>query len=190
MTLAHGDAATKLTTACSAPPIGAGMRTGTRETVISVPGPARLCFHTDGVTEARVGEDLFGPQRLADALGGLGAGANAAALLDSVAARTDARPDDMAACMLRVEGGAGTPAVVHELLEVDGAAVASGRALRFLRECGVTPAEAVAVLDSARAEIDLHGSALLELRLGAGPRSSRWSATTSSIRPRSPRWAR
>ena len=64
--------AIELTTVCSAPPVGAGMRTGTRETVISVPGPARLCFHTDGVTEARIGEDLFGSERLAGALHALG----------------------------------------------------------------------------------------------------------------------
>ncbi len=42
-------------TACSAPPIGAGMRTGTRQTVVSMPGRAQVCFYTDGVTEARVG---------------------------------------------------------------------------------------------------------------------------------------
>src|SRR5207244_11362876 len=58
-------------TAGSAPPIGAGMRTGTRQTVVAVPGPAQLCFYTDGVTEARVGTDLFGDARLAAALASL-----------------------------------------------------------------------------------------------------------------------
>jgi hypothetical protein len=161
--------AIELTTACSAPPIGAGMRTGTRETVISVPGPARLCFHTDGVTEARVDEDLFGAGRLASALGDLGREASAPALLDSVAERTDSRPDDMAACLLRVEDGAGAPTVVHELLELDAGAVASGRAERFLRDCGMTAAAAAAAIDSARAELDRRDSALLELSLGDGP---------------------
>jgi len=161
--------AIELTTACSAPPIGAGMRTGTRETVISVPGPARLCFHTDGVTEARIEGDLFGAERLAGALGDLGREATARALLDSVAERIDARPDDMAACLLRVENGAGSPAIVHELLELDRAAVASGRAERFLRESGMTAVAAAGVIDSARAELDLRDSALLELSLGDGP---------------------
>ncbi len=161
--------AIELTTACSAPPIGAGMRTGTRETVISVPGPARLCFHTDGVTEARIEGDLFGAERLVGALGDLGREATARALLDSVAERTDARPDDMAACLLRVENGAGSPAIVHELLELDRAAVASGRAERFLRESGMTAVAAAGVIDSARAELDLRDSALLELSLGDGP---------------------
>jgi hypothetical protein len=162
-------AAIALTTACSAPPIGAGMRTGTRETVISVPGPARLCFHTDGVTEARVGEDLFGGERLAAALGDLGRQANAAALLDSVAERTDSRPDDMAACLLRVEDGEGAPAIARELLELDAGAVASGRAERFLRAAGMTEAAATTAIDSARAELDRRDNALLELSLGEGP---------------------
>jgi Stage II sporulation protein E (SpoIIE) len=162
-------AAIELTTACSAPPIGAGMRTGTRETVISVPGEARLCFHTDGVTEARVGEDLFGAGRLAAALDDLGRDASAPALLDSGAERTDSRTDDMAACLLRVEDGAGAPAIVHELLELDAAAVASGRAERFLRESGMTVAAAAGAIDLACAELDRRDSALLELSLGDGP---------------------
>ena len=158
-----------LTTACSAPPLGAGMRTGTRETVVSVPGPAWLCFHTDGVTEARVGQDLFGSWRLSVALGQLGRDASATALLDSVAERTSARPDDMAACLLRVQDGAGAPTVAHELLELDGAMIAGGRAERFLRESGMSAAAAASVLDSARAELDRRDHALLELSLGDGP---------------------
>ena len=62
-------------TVCSSPPIGAGMRTGTRQTVVSVPGRSQVCFHTDGVTEARVAGELFGAERLARALAELGAGA-------------------------------------------------------------------------------------------------------------------
>jgi hypothetical protein len=161
--------AIELTTVCSAPPIGAGMRTGTRETVVSIPGPARLCFHTDGVTEARIGEDLFGGERLAGALSDLGRQASARALLDSVAQRTDSRPDDMAACLLRVEDGAGAPAIVRELLELDGSSIASGRAERFLRETGMTPPAAAAAIASARDELDCRESTVLELSLGDGP---------------------
>ena len=155
-------------TACSAPPLGAGMRTGTRETVISVPGPARLCFHTDGVTEARVGEDLFGSERLTVALADLSRDATAPALLDSVVQRTDARPDDMAACLLSVEDGSGQPSIVRELVELDGAAIASGRAERLLNESGMSAAAAVAAIDSARPALDRSDSVLLELMLGDG----------------------
>jgi hypothetical protein len=170
---AEGDGATapvaiELTTACSAPPLGAGMRTGTRETIISVPGPARLCFHTDGVTEARIGEDLFGSERLTVALADLGREGSAAALLDSVAERTDARPDDMAACLLRVEDGAGAPSVLHELLELDAATIDNGRAERLLRESGMSAAAAAAAIAAARGELDRLGSVLLQLGLGDG----------------------
>ena len=159
----------RLTTACSAPPLGTGMHTGTRETVISVPGPARLCFHTDGVTEARVAGDLFGSERLTVALGELGREATAAALLDSVAERTDARPDDMAACVLRIEDGEGAAVLQREQLELDGAAIADGRAERFLRESGMSAEAAASTLDGARGELDRRDSVLLELSLGDGP---------------------
>ncbi len=162
-------AAIELTTACSAPPLGAGMRTGTRETVISVPGPARLCFHTDGVTEARVGEDLFGAERLTAALSDLGRSASAAELLDCVAERTDTRPDDMAACLLRVEDGNGSPAILHELLELDSQTLAGGRAERLLHECGMSDAAAARTIEAARAELVRRDSVLVELSLGDEP---------------------
>jgi serine phosphatase RsbU (regulator of sigma subunit) len=157
-------------TAGSAPPIGAGMRTGTRQTVIAVPGPAQLCFYTDGVTEARVGTDLFGDARLAAALAALGRGASAATLLDSVAEQTDARPDDMAACLLRVEGGAGAPAILVEEFELDRDTVASTRTERFLIACGVQPAELAEIMHEARAQAERFDTVLLELRFdGAAP---------------------
>jgi Stage II sporulation protein E (SpoIIE) len=165
---AEASSAIELTTACSAPPLGAGMRTGTRETIVSIPGPAQLCFHTDGVTEARVEEDLFGAQRLTVALGDLGRTASASALLDSVVERTDARPDDMAACLLRVEDGSGIPSIAHELLELDGETLASGRAERFLRESGMTAAAAATAIDAARVELGRRDSVLLELSFADG----------------------
>ena len=97
-------------TVSSSPPIGAGMRTGTRQTIVSVPGRSQICFYTDGVTEARIGAELFGSERLLDTIAAVGAEATASTILDSVAEQADARPDDMAACLLRVEGEAGAAA--------------------------------------------------------------------------------
>jgi serine phosphatase RsbU (regulator of sigma subunit) len=154
--------------ASSAPPIGAGIRTGTRQTVVSVPGPAQLCFHTDGVTEARVGTDLFGEERLAAALAALGHDASAASLLDSVAEQTDARPDDMAACLLRVEDGVGTPEILREELELDRDAAASPRTERFLLACGVRRAELPGVVRAVREHAERHGTVLLEMRFRGG----------------------
>ncbi len=155
-------------TSCSAPPIGAGTRTGTRETIVSVPGAARLCFHTDGVTEARIAGELFGSQRLAEELAQLGPQDDASALLDRVAERSDARPDDMAACVLRVQDGAGAPSIVFEQLELDREAAANPRVERFLLDCGVPPAQAARLVDSARARLERAGTVLLELRLDSG----------------------
>jgi Stage II sporulation protein E (SpoIIE) len=155
-------------TACSAPPIGAGMRTGTRQTVVSIPGPARLCFHTDGVTEARVAGELFGAERLIELLTELDADADASALLDRVAERSDARPDDMAACLLRVQDGAGAPSIVFEQLELDREGAANPRVKRFLLDCGVPQAEAELLMRDARARLEHTSSILLELQMRDG----------------------
>ncbi len=156
-------------TVCSSPPIGAGMQTGARQTVVSVPGRSQVCFHTDGVTEARVAGELFGAERLERALAELGPQATATALLDQVARETDARPDDMAACLLNVEGDDEAPAVLLEELELDRDEPASDRAEQFLLECGVERREVAELMRSARAAVGRTGTVLVGLRLGDGP---------------------
>jgi serine phosphatase RsbU (regulator of sigma subunit) len=155
-------------TASSSPPIGVGMRTGTRQTVVSVPGGAQVCFYTDGVTEARVGAELFGAERLSLALAELGPRASASSVLDSVVARADARPDDMAACLLRVEGGEEVPAVLVEELELDRDSAVSKRTERFLLACGVESDELAEVVRAARAAAGRDGTAVLELHRAEG----------------------
>jgi hypothetical protein len=153
-------------TEAAAPPIGAGMQTGTRQTVISVPGRCRVCFYTDGVTEARVGGELFGSERLKRALEDLDPHATAPALLDRVAEETDARPDDMAACLLRIEGGAAQPVVILEEIELDYDAATSDRTERFLLACGVPHGEIAGLMHSARAASERAGSVLIEVGYG------------------------
>ncbi len=151
-------------TSCSAPPVGAGMPTGTRQTVVSVAGPTRLCFHTDGVTEARIEGELFGAERLAVAVSGLQHDADdAGALLDRVTECTDARPDDMAACLLRVHDGHGAPAIVLEQLELSGELLAGGRVERFLLDCGVELGEAESIVQDARQRLQRVDRVMLEL---------------------------
>jgi hypothetical protein len=160
-------------TVCSSPPIGAGTRTGTRQTVVSVPGRSQICFHTDGVTEARVGGELFGAERLAGALAELGPRVTASGLLQRVAEETDSRPDDMAACLLSVEGGSVgvecAPTVLVEELELDRDEAASDRIEPFLLACGVPRGEIDELVRSARVVAEQSGTALLELRLADGP---------------------
>lgn len=156
-------------TVCSSPPIGAGMRTGTRQSVVSVPGRSQVCFYTDGVTEARVGGELFGAKRLERALDELGLGASASALLDRVAEETEARPDDMAACLLNVEGGAAAPTILAEEIELDHDEAASDRTEQFLLACGVQRREIAELMRSARAAAGRTGTVVVELRLTDGP---------------------
>jgi serine phosphatase RsbU (regulator of sigma subunit) len=153
-------------TACSAPPLGAGLRTGTRQTVVSIPGPARLCFHTDGVTEARVGEqreELFGAERLSRSLAELPAQADAAELLDSVATQSSARPDDMAACVLTVHDGEGAPMIASERLELERDSFDQARVQRFLELSGVDRARARASVERTAHELAGSRTATLEL---------------------------
>lgn len=156
-------------TACSAPPIGADRTTGTRQTVVSIPGAAVVCFYTDGVIEARVDEGLFGVERLAGSLGAISETATAGSLLDRVSAEAQRRPDDMAACLLRIEGGSERPAIMTEELELDHAELGRRRVRRFLTAAGLGELEIEQTLDSARRMAEAHGSALLNLRLGDGP---------------------
>jgi serine phosphatase RsbU (regulator of sigma subunit) len=150
--------------AASAPPIGAGMRTGTRQTVIGLPGGARVCLHTDGVTDARIGSELYGVDRLTRELANLGPQAGAPELLDRVAAHTDAQPDDMAACLLEVPGGERAPRVLREELQLDAEQARGARAGQFLLACGVPQERVAGILDAAREEALRTGGALLEVQ--------------------------
>jgi serine phosphatase RsbU (regulator of sigma subunit) len=153
-------------TACSSPPLGVGMATGVRQSVVDIPGSAQICFFTDGVTEARIGAELYGSQRLAEALAELGPQASADELLDSVSRSADRRPDDMAACVLHVEGSQQPPVAVREELELDREQASSDRAEEFLLACGVGARDAAEAMHAARAAVERSGSVVLELRRG------------------------
>jgi Stage II sporulation protein E (SpoIIE) len=156
-------------TISSAPPIGAGHPTGTRQTVVSLPGESVVCFYTDGVLDARVGGQLFGVRRLKLALAELGPDATACALLDRVAEQSDQRPDDMAACLLRVEGDRSAPSVRVEELELDRNEAERGRAERLLLALGRDAGEVERVISSARRAAARDGAVVLELHLGDHP---------------------
>jgi Stage II sporulation protein E (SpoIIE) len=155
-------------TAAASPPIGAGMRTGTRQTVLSIPGGARICFHTDGLTEARIDSQLFGVERLERTLAELGSDDGAATLLERVAQATDARPDDMAACLLHVEGASAPPVALIEELELDRDDAAAERTASFLRAAGVQRHELAEIVRSAGAAAGRAGTVVLELHLAEG----------------------
>jgi len=136
---------------------------------VSVPGEALACFYTDGVIEARIGRELYGAPRLKRTLAELGPEADAAGVLDRVAEQSDRRPDDMAACVLHVEGEPIAPRVEIEEIELDRRDIERGRAERFLLAGGAQPDQVAAVLDSIRTAVARHGGVVVELHLGEGP---------------------
>jgi hypothetical protein len=156
-------------TVCSSPPIAAGLRAGTRQTVVSMPGWSQVCMYTDGLTDARVGSELYGTERLNRALTELGRAATAEALLQRVTKDTTTRPDDMAACLLNVEGDATAPRIVAEELELNSEELADDRLERYLLACGVEQNEIAGLVRSARAVAGRVGTVVLELHLGDGP---------------------
>ncbi|MHB8242003.1 MAG: PP2C family protein-serine/threonine phosphatase [Solirubrobacteraceae bacterium] len=158
-----GAQAIEAITVSSSLPIGVGP-TGTRQSTVSVPGAAEICFFTDGVTEARIGSELYGVERLEDALAELGPQATASELLDSVAGAADRRPDDMAACLLHIEGGVQAPRAEAEELELGREEGSSPRTEQFLLACGVSAERTAQVMRSAREEAERSGSVLLEVR--------------------------
>jgi serine phosphatase RsbU (regulator of sigma subunit) len=182
--LVIGTASITPITACSAPPIGAGAQTGTRQSTVSIPGGSLICFYTDGVVEARVRGELFGAARLGELLAELGPDASAAALLDRVEGETETHPDDMAACLLRVEGDEQRPVMHVEELELDRREASRGRAERFLLAGGLDPFEIETVLASVRASVARHGRVLLALHLGEGsPRVSLHPQNVTTLEP-------
>jgi serine phosphatase RsbU (regulator of sigma subunit) len=156
-------------TACAAPPIGVGQPTGTRQTVVSLQGRSLACFYTDGVIESRIAGQLFGEARLRRTLSELDADATATALLDRVAEECDQRPDDMVACLLRVEGDQRAPRLQVEELVLDRREAARARAERFLHAGGLDAGEIGEVMRSVRSAVAVDGGVVLELRLSEGP---------------------
>ncbi len=151
--------------AAASPPIGLGLETGRRQSVVALAGAAQMCFFTDGVVEARTNGQLFGSSRLVDALVELGPSASADAVLSCVVAATDRRPDDMAACMLELAGSPAPPVARIEELEIDRVELDGGRAERFLIACGLDASAVASTLDAARAALEHAGGAVLRVRL-------------------------
>jgi hypothetical protein len=144
---------------------------------LRLPVGAAVLFFTDGIVEARASGELFGGERLTQTLDELGPDATAENVLASVVAATDRRPDDMAACLLHLDGapapdtngnasGAAHGAVVHsEELEIDRAALGGDRLARFLAACGLSAARAADVIGAAHVVVESAGEAVLRLRL-------------------------
>ncbi len=168
--LVAGPARPEAIVAASAPPVGLGLRTGLRQTVLPLPPGSVVCLYTDGLAEARTERGVLGRPRLGDILAEMGRDATAGRMLDRVAAEATAVSDDMATMVLVPTAGAtsGRPRV--EQLEVEAQEVDDGLADRFLAACGLRPLESRAVIADCRRVLQRHGSAVLVVTYGVrGP---------------------
>ncbi|HZE04397.1 MAG TPA: SpoIIE family protein phosphatase, partial [Solirubrobacteraceae bacterium] len=155
-------------TRSASPALGWGAPTGRRQTIVTFPQGARACFFTDGVTEARVGQELLGRERLTEIVRDTEPGLTASDLLEQVQRRANGIHDDMAACIIEATTGSALCDRRVEELEVDLPQIASGQADRFLAACGVEAGEMDAVIAEARETAAEHGAAVVRVELEAG----------------------
>jgi serine phosphatase RsbU (regulator of sigma subunit) len=177
----------------SAPPIGVGSRTGLRQTTLPVAGGTAVCLFTDGLMEARVGLGTIGRKRLDTIVRELGPDATAPELIERIEREADSIPDDVAVCMIRVQGETAAAGSVRvEELEVEPADLDRPRVRRFLSGCGISDAESDKVIASARARVAAEGAALIRVRLAddrsgvdvLGTSATQGNATVAPLSPR------
>jgi hypothetical protein len=163
----RGFSAREPVTICSSPPIGWCVPTGLRQSVISLPAGAEVCFFSDGLIEARCeAGELLGRERLSEILGALGPRPPAADLLERVQAVSQATPDDMAACVLTPETTASGACTQVEELEADAQTLESPDVQRFLEACHVPAPEIAHTIGLARDIAVAFDTALIRVKLG------------------------
>jgi hypothetical protein len=151
-----------LTICCSAP-IGCHLPTGRRQTTISLPAGAAVCFFSDGLLEAPTVDGLLGRERLVEIVDALGTPPTAAALLERVRAASQATPDDMVACLISTDVGPIVAASPVEELELDLKALGRPNVGSFLEACGVHATRVAPLLGRARQIAGAEGTALLRV---------------------------
>jgi hypothetical protein len=156
------DAPEPLVVCCSAP-VGWDVATGRRQSTVSLPAGAAVCFFSDGLIEARTDDGLLGRERLSELLAELGPHPAASDLLERVKTTTRATPDDMVSCIIAPELGVAGADTHFEELEVDAMALAGERVRLFLASCGVDAAERDAAIARALAIAGEAGTALLRI---------------------------
>jgi len=135
---------------------------------VCLPANSAVCFFTDGLIEARRGEQMIGRLGLAEIIRDLGPDATAAELLDRVAAEADRVDDDMAACMFRVVDGASETASSRvEELEVRRGEPLDVMLRRFLVACGVGTRATSNAIVRADQTMRRHPGVVVQVSLGA-----------------------
>ena len=156
-----GPSAFEPLTVASSPPLGVDPRNGLRETTVPLPAGSVACLFTDGLLEARVGDELFGRERLTAMVAEMGPDEHAADLLEFVIAATDEAADDMAVFVLRPVSGAEVLAPRVETVALDAEDLRLGLGKRFLNACELPGEDADVALEHAHAAAAGSGAALI-----------------------------
>ncbi|MGH2866612.1 MAG: PP2C family protein-serine/threonine phosphatase [Solirubrobacteraceae bacterium] len=148
-------------TASASPALGWGTATGRRQTTVPFSAGAQACFFSDGVIEARVGDELLGRDGLAELFTRTGRTPSASRLLEAVQEQAPTVRDDMAACV--ITAAAGTTLSEHriEQLEADLNQLEAGQGARFLEACGVEEDQISPTIARAREVAAESGTVLL-----------------------------
>jgi serine phosphatase RsbU (regulator of sigma subunit) len=153
----------------SSPPLGWGVPTGQRQTVLGLCHGSTVCFFSDGLTEARTQGNLLNRDGLRRLLDELGDQPDATALLSAVRRRTSMISDDMAACIIRPAASAPTASPARwEELEIDAPGLPSSGPDRFLEACGLPAAQRKAALEHAREALLRSQTIRLRVRVDLG----------------------
>ncbi|HYI99340.1 MAG TPA: PP2C family protein-serine/threonine phosphatase [Thermoleophilaceae bacterium] len=162
-----GGAAFEPVLAGSSPPIGAGLRTGLRQTTVPLTPGVTVCLFTDGLIEARTEQGLLGRDRLTRIVAELGRDATAAAVIERVADEARSVSDDMAVCLLSPTATVTSGGFRTEQLELSAEEAAGPLPGRFLEECGVGSAASEDVERDLRDLAERYDGAVLHATFGS-----------------------
>jgi Stage II sporulation protein E (SpoIIE) len=183
--IVRGPSAHEPVTAASSMPIGLDFHTGVRETTVAMPPGSIACLFTDGLLEARAGDELLGRERLTELVDALGPEPTANALLDLVIDEADEATDDMAALVLRAESGTEARAARIETLELDREDLDRGAGELFLEACGLSSEETERTLDEVRATTARTGGAVIDVMIDDNGARARVSPPRAPASPAS-----
>jgi serine phosphatase RsbU (regulator of sigma subunit) len=155
--------------AYSSPAVGLGVATGRRQVTVPLPPGSVACFYTDGLADVIASGERLGLDRMAVAVHDLGPHEGARELLAGIVRRSDTRPDDMAAVVVRPpeDAPAVRPGRIEEL-EVDVNDLRRERLEGFLAAFGVSDGVAEAAVRSAADNIARAGACMIAVHHDEG----------------------
>jgi hypothetical protein len=168
----------------SSPPLGWGVPTGQRQTVLVLCPGAHVCFFSDGLVEARTETGLLGREGLHELIENLTEKPVASDLLAAVQKSATVIADDMAACLISQQAQVAALAPGRwEELDIDRLMLSGDGPQRFLAACGVALGEQAKIMAGVRELLRSAPSARLRVRmdLADGPQVQTVSRTSRPL---------